>query len=91
MKTTLTEHFFRWGAFCEKFVAAEGSLWLSKQQLNFHQNTSLPEEGSTSGTTKSFPLFYIEDRKGENQIRAENHSKNSEHRHSFALNIINQR
>ena len=91
VKTTLTEHFFRWGAFCEKFVGAEGSLWLSKQQLNFHQNTSLPEEGSTSGTTKSFPLFYIEDRKGENQIKAENHSKNSEHRHSFALNIINQR
>ena len=71
----MTEHFFRWGAFCEKFVAAEGSLWLSKQQLNFHQNTSLPEEASTRETTKSFPLFYIEDRKGENQIRAKKIAK----------------
>ena len=40
-----------------KSLWAEGSLRLSKQQLNFHQNKSLPQEGS-GGTTKSIPVLH---------------------------------
>ena len=68
VKTTLTEHFFRWRSPLWKSLSAEGRLRLSKQQqLNFHQNTSLPEEG----TTKSIKRVLHQNQKGENQMNAE--------------------
>ena len=48
-----------------KSFCAEGRLRLSKQQqLNFHQNTSLPQEG----TTKSIPVLH-QNRKGETDVK----------------------
>ena len=78
VKTTLTEHFFRWRSPLWKSLSAEGRLRLSKQQqLNFHQNTSLPEEG----TTKTILVLHKKLLKGENQMNVEKIA-------CFAPNII---
>ena len=62
VKTTLAgEHFFGWKKpFVEKFECRRLSAASKQQQLNFHQNKSLPEEA----TTESIPaLFYIKNQK----------------------------
>ena len=55
VKTTLTEHFFRWG-FCEKFLSHGLSAAL-KTAIKLPSKHKFAQRGS--GTTKRISLFYI--------------------------------